>query len=154
MIKENSRASLTKTPGRTGTGGFRPLDRDLAVQIRSMGVLISCVHFRSDGLGPSGVGAAALTAGDQAPRRRCAGARRTWPNVAVRGSNRPVLGSGVTYRARVVHLGSKRSSGRLGWGSPRRGADCAAAHRWRRAVRGFPALHLPKSSAKRKGGSL
>ena len=95
-----------------------------------------------------------MTAGDQAPRRRCAGARRTWPNVAVRGSNRPVLGSGVTYRARVVHLGSKRSSGRLGWGLPRRGADCAAAHRRRWVFWGFPALHLPKSSAKRKGGSL
>ena len=76
--------------------------------------LISCVQGRSGGWNLTERGSAALVAGDQAPRRRCAEARRTWPNLAVRGSNRPVFGSGVTYGARVVHLGSKQSSGRLG----------------------------------------
>ena len=70
-------------------------------------------------------------------RRLCSAAarretRRTWPNLAVRGSNRPVLGSGVTYRACVVHLGSKRSSGGLGWGS-----STARAARWQRGSPGL-----------------
>ena len=128
------KGSLAKSTGRTGMHDSRPLDLDLVVQICWHRVLISCVHFRSDGLGPSGVGAAALTAGDQAPRRRCAGARQTWPNVAVQGSNRPVFGSGVTYGACVVHLGSKRSSVRLG---AARAASAAALRGGLRRRAGF-----------------
>ena len=51
------------------------------------------------------------------------------------GSNRPVFGSGVTYGARVVHLGSKPSSGRLGaapaWAAAGpRGGDSPARAFW------------------------
>ena len=104
---EKWRGSLSNLPGRTGTGGFRPLDRDLAVQIRSMWVLISCVYFRSEGLGPSGAGAAALTAGDHSPRRRGAGNSPDFSVSAFPGSKRSGLGSGRGYEACVVHLDQK-----------------------------------------------
>ena len=57
--------------------------------------------------------------GNQFPRQRGLGTRRTWPRLVFRGSIRPVLGSGVVSAACVIHLGSKRGSGLLG-------AACAA----------------------------
>ena len=101
---EKWRGSLSNLPGRTGTGGFRLLDRDLAVQIRLMWVLISCVYFRSDGLGPSGAGAAALTAGDHSPRRRGTGNSSDFGVSAFPSSKWSELGSGRGYETCVVHL--------------------------------------------------
>ena len=94
LISRKLEGTLAKRAGRTGMGGFRPLDRDLAVQIGLMWVLISCVYFRSDGLGPSGAGAAALTAGDHSPRRRGTGNSPDFGVSAFPGSKRSGLGSG------------------------------------------------------------
>ena len=52
---------FSKSSGRTGMHDSWPLDLDLVVQICSHRVLIGGVYFRSDGRGPSGVGAAALS---------------------------------------------------------------------------------------------
>ena len=52
---------FSKSSGRTGMHDSWPLDLDLVVQICSHRVLIGGVYFRSDGPGPSGVGAAALS---------------------------------------------------------------------------------------------
>jgi len=53
----------------------------------------------------------------------------------------------------VIHWEVFRGSGRLGWGSPWRGAELSGGARRRRAIRGLSGLHLPNSSAKRIGRS-
>ena len=120
LICNKGRGSLEKHPGRTGIFGYGPLDRDLAAQDGSGLDLI----WRADsGSGGQGwVGARDGGAGHRSPLLR-GGATRGSPDLAKSG--RPGVKStrsrsGVTYRARAVHLGPKRSSGRLGWGSPRR----------------------------------
>src|SRR6185312_2674188 len=120
LICNKGRGSLEKHPGRTGIFGYGPLDRDLAAQDGSGLDLI----WRADsGSGGQGwVGARDGGAGHRSPLLR-GGATRGSPDLAKSG--RPGVkstrsGSGVTYRARAVYLGPERSSGRLGWGSPRR----------------------------------
>ena len=120
MISSKPRVSLTILPSRTGIFGYGPLDRDLAAQDGSGLDLI----WRADsGSGGQGwVGARDGGAGHRSPLLH-GGATRGSPDLAKSG--RPGVkstrsGSGVTYRARAVHLGPKRSSGRLSWGSPRR----------------------------------
>ena len=120
MISSKPRDSLTILPSQTGIFGHGPLDSDLAAQDGSGLDLI----WRADsGSGGQGwVGARDGGAGHRSPLLR-GGATRGSPDLAKSG--RPGVkstrsGSGVTYRARAVHLGPERSSGRLGWGSPRR----------------------------------
>ena len=132
MICNKGRGSLEKHPGRTGILGYGPLDRDLVAQDGSGLDLI----WRADsGSGGQGwVGARDGGAGHRSPLLR-GGATRGSPDLAKSG--RPGVkstrsGSGVTYRARAVHLGPKRSSGRLGWGS-----STARAARWQRGSPGL-----------------
>ena len=68
----------------------------------------------------------AEVAGDQTPRRRAAQARRSSPNPALQGSNRPGLGSGMDYVACVIHLSSKEGVFGLGRGARWRWRVCAA----------------------------
>ena len=120
--------SLAKWPGRSGTFRYRPLDRDLRDQVCCALDLIRAVASRSGG--QEGFG--------RAGRRRwspesssAAALRRRWPISAFPGSIRPGLGSVGIYAACASLWRQKRGSARLGRGSPRRGADCAAAHRRR-----------------------
>ena len=59
-----------KTPGRTGTRGFRPLDLDLRAKNRSARDLILALGYGSNGAGQLGVRTAALATGVGFPRRR------------------------------------------------------------------------------------
>ena len=76
-----------------------------------------------------------------------AAARRSSPRVVLRGSLRPVLGSGASSVLRVMHLGQnrvRRGSARRAW-LPRRlcaaelagavRAGCACARLWRKGIR-------------------
>jgi hypothetical protein len=49
--------------------------------------------------------ATAGVTGTELSRRRRAGIHRSSPNSVLLGSSQPMLGSGVTYATRVVHLG-------------------------------------------------
>ena len=62
------------------------LDRDLRAQGGLDRDLISSVYYRSDGLGPSGAGAGALTAGDHSPQRRGTGNSPEMAIGVLRGS--------------------------------------------------------------------
>ena len=73
FISKVFRDSLTKSPQRTGTRGYRPSDLDLAARTRFVLDLISRVGFRSGSSGRKGVRAAVGLAGDAFPRRGFAG---------------------------------------------------------------------------------
>ena len=100
--------------------------------------------------GLKGATAAALVAGKTFP---AAAPRRRGPKSAILGSNRRFIGSGGLHATCVIHWEVLRGSGRLGWGSPWRGAELSGGARRRRAIRGLSGLHLPNSSAKRIGRS-
>ena len=94
--------------------------------------------------------------GGGADRRKtspAAAPRRRGPKSAIQGSNRRFIGSGGLHATCVIHWEVFRGSGRLGWGSPWRGAELSGGARRRRAIRGLSGLHLPNSSAKRIGRS-
>ena len=55
--------------------------------------------------------------------------RRSWPKSAILGSNRRVFGSGGLHASCVIHWGGFPGSGRLCWGSPRRGAELGGGAR-------------------------
>ena len=59
--------SLTKWPGRRGTGGFQPLDRDLTIRTNPDLDLIPCVGYGSCGSEPTPTTAAASSAGKPFP---------------------------------------------------------------------------------------
>ena len=80
-----------------------------------------CVYFRSDGLGPTGAGAAAGRRRSRAPRRRAAEPRRTSSNPVFWGLNGPALGSRRVYAPCVNHLRHLRGSVGL-WAAPSRTA--------------------------------
>ena len=82
MNSKESRDSLTKVTGRTGTHDSWPLDLDLVVQICSDRVLIGGIHAGSDGSGGFGRGAAAERAGGVLPRRGIASVWRFWGSRA------------------------------------------------------------------------
>ena len=98
-----------KTPGRTGTRGFRPLDLDLTVLVGLIQDLVQAVAYGSGGQERLGARAAALGRRSSAP---AAALRRRRPNSAFPGRIRAGLGSGSTYTARVKHLGIQLGSGR------------------------------------------
>ena len=77
FISKVFKDSLTKSPQRTGTRGYRPSDLDLAAHTRFVLDLISRVGFRSGGSGREGVRAAAGLAGAELLRRGFAGAGRS-----------------------------------------------------------------------------
>ena len=131
------KGSLAKSTGRTGIFDSGPSDRDLADQIGSAHILIGAVDSGSSGSGRKGATAAALVAGKTFP---AAAPRRRGPKSAILGSNRRFFGSGGLHATCVIHWEVFRGSGRLGWGSPWRGADGAAAHR-RRARAGAAGAH-------------
>ena len=111
MNNKKCRGSLGIKPDRTGILRYRPLDRDLAVQIGSAQVLIVRVDSGSSGSGRKGERPAAGVAGDGA----CAveGSPET-PNPALRGSIQAGFGSGMIYVTCVIYLRLERASGRLG----------------------------------------
>jgi len=78
-------------------------------------------------------------------------AHRSSPRAVLRGSFRPVLGSGVSSALRVMHLGQKQ--GTAGLCSP--GMAAAAALRGqaprREAVRGLQGPWLPRLAQKERG---
>jgi hypothetical protein len=77
LNKEKLRGSLTKSPQRTGTRGYRLSDLDLAARTRFVLDLISRVGFRSGSSGREGVRAAVGLAGAELLRRGFAGAGRS-----------------------------------------------------------------------------
>ena len=86
FISKVFRDSLTKSPQRTGTRGYRPSDLDLAARTRFVLDLISRVGFRSGSSGRKGVRAAAGLAGDVFPR---------WGFTGASQSRSSRLGSGL-----------------------------------------------------------
>jgi len=114
LNKKKLRGSLTKWPGRRGTGGFQPLDRDLRVQEEGV---------RRSNLGrPSGIGR--LGGFGRVGWRRCS------PAGVLRGGGSPALSNpalwgliraGVwpwsTAVACVVHWRARTGSAGLGTGS-------------------------------------
>ena len=110
MNNKKCRGSLAIKPGRTGILRYRPLDRDLAVQIGSAQVLIVRVDSGSSGPGRKGERPAAGVAGDGASAAE--GSPET-PKPALWGSIRPGLGSGSMPAERVVHLDTKVGTGEV-----------------------------------------
>ena len=82
-------------------------------------------------------GAAAGLAGDHSLWRHMVETHWSTPFPALRGSFRPVLGSGVVSAACVIHLGSKRGSGLLGAACAAKGAGLRGGARRRAACRPF-----------------
>ena len=116
-------------------------------RIKGGAVLISTVHIRSVGLGPSGVGVAALTAGGHPPRRRGTGSSPDFGISVLPSSNRSGLGSGGTYSICVIHL--RQRNGGLGPGRTlaRRGAALGLGVRRRAGVQGARGLGRVCNSA-------
>ena len=124
MNSKESRDSLTRVTGRTGTHDSRPLDLDLVVQIYSHWVLIGGVHAGSDGSGGFGRGAAAERAGGMFPRPVIAGDGQSGVPVAgldrglalehIRGTRRPLGHSTGRCGAGSLELGDDGGSGRRG----------------------------------------
>ena len=83
-----------KTPGRTGTRGFRPLDLDLRVLVGLIQDLIQAVAYGSGGQDRLGARAAALVAGALLLRRRGTGSSPDFGISVLPSSNRSGLGSG------------------------------------------------------------
>jgi hypothetical protein len=101
------RAGEISSTKRRGTRGFYPLDPDPVVLTRAQPDLIPTAHFGSDGWRGKGMGSGPVAA---IARRRCVpvtGARRTWSNPVVRGSNRLRLGSRMDYTTRVTLMGHR-----------------------------------------------
>ena len=124
---EKLRGSLTKWPGRRGTGGFQPLDRDLRVQDEGV---------RRSNLGrPSGIGR--LGEFGRAGWRRCSTAtssaaalRRRTPITVFRGLIRLVFRSGTAYASCVNHWWHYLGPGWLGgMGAAAVAASLAGARR-------------------------
>jgi hypothetical protein len=148
LISLKDRDSYAKRAGRTGIFNSGPSDRDLADQIGSAQVLIGAVVSESGGWGSKGEWSGGGTPPACTP---AAAQRRSSPRAVLRGSFRPVLGSGVSSALRMMHLGQKQ--GTTGLCSPGMAAAVALrgqAHR-REAVRGFQGPRLPRLAQKERG---
>ena len=105
-------------------------------RIKGGAVLISTVHIRSVGLGPSGVGAAALTAGDHPPRRRGTGSSPDFLKFGVLGAKR--TGARVQKGLRNMRK-PPEAIARLGRALGGACKNDGGSARWRFAGRGVPA---------------
>ena len=99
MNNKKCRGSLAIKPGRTGILRYRPLDRDLAVQIGSAQVLIERVDSGSSGPGQRGRGARV------SDRASASGSRA---GVDVRG---PGGSEGERERGEALAGGARRDGG-------------------------------------------
>ena len=78
-------------------------------------------------------------------------ARRSSPRVVLRGSLRPVLGSGASSVLRVMHLGQKPGMAGLCLPGMAAAAALRGQARRREAVRGFQGPRLPRLAQKEWG---